>query len=219
MNKTELMEKIAAKGSDKEKIAAHAIRNPDCIPDLIEGLNASKAGIKYGCEKVLRLISEQKPELIYPYFETFERLLGSENSFLKWGAIITIANLTPVDSDDRFEGILQKYYAPVSGPVMITAANIIGSSAKIASAKPELIERITKEILKVEKGKFKNKGKLSPECKNVACGQAIDAFAQFFDEIQDREPVIRFVTKQLKNSRPAVRKKAEKFLKKHRINF
>ncbi len=213
MNKTDLIEKIAAKGSDKEKIAAHAIRYPDCIPDLIEGLNAKKAGIKYGCEKVLRLISEQKPELIYPYFETFERLLGSENSFLKWGAIMTIANLTSVDSDKRFEEIFEKYYSPIPGPAMVTAANIIASSARIASAKPALIERITREILKVEKARYKRKGKLSSECKNVACGQAIDAFGQFFDRIEDKEPVVRFVRKQLKNSRPSVRKRAEEFLK------
>lgn len=219
MSKTDLIEKIAAKGSDKEKIAAHAIRNPDCIPVFIKGLNAQKASIKFGCEKVLRLISEEKPELIYPYFETFEKLLGSENSFLKWGTIMTIANLTSVDSDNRFEVIFEKYYAPIPGPAMVTAANIIASSARIASSKPKLIAGITKEILKVERARYKRKGKLSPECKNVACGQAIDSFGQFFDEIEDKERVVQFVRKQLKNSRPAVRKKAEKFLRKHRIDF
>ena len=41
---------------------------------LIEMLTHEKTTIKFGCAKVLRLVSEQNPEL-----------LSSENSFLKWG--------------------------------------------------------------------------------------------------------------------------------------
>jgi hypothetical protein len=47
--------------------------------------------------------------------------------------------------------ILDRYFAPISGPVMVTAANIIGGAVKIARAKPALTERIVSEILKVEK--------------------------------------------------------------------
>ncbi|MFQ5677760.1 MAG: hypothetical protein ACE5G1_17860, partial [bacterium] len=38
-----------------------------------------------------------------------------------------------------------------TGPVLVTAANIIQGAAKIAKAKPELTPRITRELLKVEK--------------------------------------------------------------------
>ena len=98
---------------------------------------------------------------------------------------------------------------------MVTASSIIGSSIKIAHAKPYLIGKITKEILKVEKAKYEHHGEISPECRNVAIGQAIDTFDELFDELEDREAVIKFVKKQLKNTRQKVTKKAEKFLKKH----
>ena len=42
-----------------EKIAREAIKSPSYIPQLLEGLNHDKGGVKLGCEKVLRLISEQ----------------------------------------------------------------------------------------------------------------------------------------------------------------
>ena len=184
---------------------------------IFEGLSHDKGSIKFGCEKILRLISEQNPRLIYPYFDTFVELLDSENNFIKWGAIITISNLASVDDQNKFERIFNKYYLPITEEIMITAANIISNSWKIALAKPELIDKITTEILKVEKAKYKNKGDLSPECTNVVCGHAIDSFGQFFYKIKDKKLVVDFVKKQLKNTRKPVVKKAEKFLKKHKI--
>jgi hypothetical protein len=46
----------------------------------------------------------------------------------------------------------------------------------MALAKPQRTESITREILKVEKTKYKRKGKPSPERRNVVIGQAIDSF-------------------------------------------
>lgn len=98
---------------------------------------------------------------------------------------------------------------------MITAANIVGSSARIAQAKPHLVDRVAGEILKVEKGKYLHKGQLSPECRNVVIGHAIDTFDAFFANIEDKPTVLKFVRRQLKNTRPAVAKKATRFLKTH----
>ena len=153
--------------------------------------------------------------MIYPYFDVFADLLDSDNSFLKWGAIMTVANLTAVDAENKFEAIFQKYYAPIPGPAMVTAANVIGSSAKIALAKPELTERIAREIPKVDKAKYQRKGFPSPECRNVAIGQAIDSFERFFEQIDDKAKIVAFVKRQLRNTRKQVVKKAERFLRTH----
>ncbi len=199
---------------DIDKIAGQVIKNPVLIKELVEQLTTEKSSLKFGYEKILRLISEKSPELIYPYFDDFVKLLDSENNFLKWGTIITIANLTAVDSKNKFDKIFKRYYSPVSGPDLIPAGNTIGNSWKIALAKPHLTEKIAKEILKVQNAKFIHHGKFSPECKNVASGHAIDSICMFFDKIKNKKPVIEFVKNQLNNGRMAVRKKAEKFLKK-----
>lgn len=215
MNEPNLVSELRKKGADLEKITGSAIDNPDLISELVDILKTEKGAIKYGCEKVIRLVSERKPVLIYPYFDFIEEMLDSDNSFLKWGAILTIANLACVDSENRFEKIFEKYYTPIQGPALVTAANIIGGSVKIVLAKPGLSEKIVMEILKVEKGQYINKGELSPECKNIACGAAIDAFNQMYEDIHVRKPVFVFVKKQLKNSRAKVKSKAEKFLKRY----
>ena len=179
---------ISKKGADAGKIASYAIKNPQCIGQLIEGVTAPKGSIRFGYEKVLWFISEERPDLVYPYFDVFRNLSVCDNSFLKWGAIMTIANLAAADSENKFDAFFDQYYAPVTGPVMVSAANIIGSSPKIVSAKPYLAQKITKEILKVEKANFEMHGEPSPECRNVALGHAIETFDKFFDQIRMGNP-------------------------------
>jgi hypothetical protein len=202
---------------DIDKISEQLIQNPEFIEEIIDAVKTEKSTLKFGYEKILRLISEKFPELIYPYFNDFVKLLDSENNFLKWGAMLTIANLTSVDSENRFEKIFRKYYSPVNGPVMISAANVVGSSWKIADAKPELADKIAGELLKVQNAEYINRGEVSDECKNVVCGHAVDSFARFYDKIINKKPVLDFVNAQLSNTRAPVRKKAEKFLRKFSV--
>jgi hypothetical protein len=209
MSPSNLLREIGQKETDKNEIADRVIGNPELLPEIIEGLSANKARIKYGCARVLRLLSEKKPELLYSWFDLFVGLLDSDNSFLKWDAIHILGNLAAVDTEDKFEKILDRYFAPIPGPVLITAANVIGGAAKIALAKPALTEGITGEILKIENARYQ-----TDECRNVALGQAIGSFDRFFDQIEDREPVIALVQRQLGNTRSSTRKKAQKFLKK-----
>ena len=214
MPTSSLHKMISEKGSNPAQIAEQVIQSPELIRGVFQGLSAEQPSAKYGCEKVLRKIGEHRPDLLYPYFDFFTGLLDCDNSFLKWGAIASIANMARADSANRFESVFDRYFAPVRGPVMITAANIVAGSARIALAKPHLADRIAVEILKVGSGKYK-----TAECRNIAIGHAIDAFDKFFDHIQGKARIVRFVKKQLQNSRPPVRKRAERFLRKRKIPF
>ena len=211
----DITKELSKKGADAAKIAKYVTKKPEYIEQLIEGITKDKGSIKFGYEKVLRLVSEQNPELIYPYFDIFKDLRVCDNSFLKWGAIITIGNLAKADSENKIDAIFKDFCSVIKGPVMVTAANTIGSLAKIALAKPYLTEQITKEILKVEKANFVYHDQPSDECRNVAIGHSIDSLEMFFEQIDNKNIVIRFVKRQLKNTRAKVVKKAEKFLKKH----
>ena len=210
MKESSSLQQLAKKETTAEAITDNVIQNPDLLPEIFQGLNAEKANVKYGCLKVLRLISEQQPAMLYPHFNFFVNLLDSEVTFFKCGTILIIANLTSVDLNDKFEKIIDKYFAPITGHVMIPAANIIASAAKIALAKPELTDRITREILKVEQAVYQ-----TDECRNVAIGHAIKSFHQFFDRVKEQEPVIEFIKRQLDNSRCGTGKSAEKFFRKY----
>ncbi|NLH15970.1 MAG: hypothetical protein GX455_05275 [Phycisphaerae bacterium] len=211
----DLAGEIGQKGFDADRIARYVLDNPICIGRLLEGVRAPKGSARFGYAKVVRLISEQRPDLIYSFFDVFAELNRCDNNILKWGAILVLSNLAVVDRDNKFDAIFKEYFAPIAGPVMITAANIIGGSPKIAAAKPNLTQRIVREILKVEKARYQSHGKPSPECRNVAIGHAIEAFDQIFDQIDDQQTVLKFVKRQLRNSRKPVIRRAEQFLRKH----
>jgi hypothetical protein len=208
MNKTAWLEKIAAKGSDKDAIANRFLAGREDMTALLDGLDAKAAGVKFGCAKVLRIISEKKPEALYPYFDRLTSFLESDNAILRWGAIIILSNLAAVDSAQRFARLFRGYYGVIAGPDMIAAANVMAASPKIARAHPRMAERIKNEILKVERATYK-----TAECRNVALGHAIDALAAFYDLIRERDTVLAFVRRQLGNPRRAVALRAARFLK------
>lgn len=210
MNESRLLKQIARKDSDKDKFAEMVISDTTLLPELFIGLHASEPSIKYGSNKVLIIISERNPSVLYPKLDYFIAHLESENNFLKWGAIQIIANLCKVDSSHHFENIFTKYFSPIEGHNMITAANTIKAAVKIALNKHNLIEKISKEILKVEQADYE-----TAECNNIVIGQAINSLDELFPHLKTKEPVFAFVKRQLKNKRQATRKKAEIFLSKN----
>lgn len=212
MKNDNILNQIAQKGSDKEAIAERIADDPAHVAEAIKGLKSKKAPVKFGCGKVLRIMSEKHPEALYPHINVFIKLLDSDSNIMKWEGIHVIGNLARVDKAKRIDAILTKYLKPIEGPVLITAANVIGGAAKIAAAKPYLAERIAKALLKVEHATYD-----TDECRNVALGQALDAFEIFFDNINNKQPVVDLVTRQLDNTRDSVRKRAEKLLKKWQV--
>ena len=188
-------------------LARRAMRHAASLENVLKGLNAREARVRFGCAKALRLISEQRPDLLYPHFDFFVRLLDHDNKIFQWEGARVLSRLVRVDAEDRFEAIFDKYFAPVGGPIMITAANVIRGGALVALAKPRLAGRIAREIMKIARARYQ-----TPECRNVAIGHAILALGELFDLLQNPAPVIRFVRNQTRNPRPATRKKAEQFL-------
>jgi hypothetical protein len=204
-----LLRQIARKNVDLEKVADRVARNPERIQGAIDGLNSDRADVKHRCAKALRIASQRRPEALYPFIDSFIHLLDVENRIMNWEGTIVIGNLATADTEGRIDRILNRYLAPISGPAMISAANSIAGAARIARAKPHLAGRIVVEILKVEHAEYK-----TTECRNVAIGHAINSFDLFFEQVEDKEPVIAFVRRQLANTRNSTRKKAERFLRK-----
>ena len=210
MTKAELWSRLARKGTNPEIIADLAVQQRTLLPALLEGLDAAEAPVKFGCAKVLRLISDREPAMLYPHVDLFIGLFHAENAFLQWDAIRIVANLAAVDEWGRIEQILSDYLEPIRGSVMITAANTIQGAATIALAKPALADTIARAILKVQWAKYQ-----TDECRNVAIGDAIESLDRFFDRIERQQEVLEFVRRETNNTRNATRKKAVEFLKKH----
>ena len=173
------------------------------------GLDAPAARVKFGCLKDLRRLSEEAPQLLYPDFDRFARLLDHPNSIYRWNAAHILANLARVDRSRKLAPLLDKFLRPIGGPQMIGAANVIQAAAVIAAAQPRLADALAAGILTVDRAKYETE-----ECRNVAIGHAIQSLDRFFESIPRQRAVLGFVRRQLGNPRPATRRKAERFLKK-----
>lgn len=208
------MERLADKSMTRDELYLKAKGNFDLLPVLVEGLYSSKATIRYACGSIVMNLSEEHPDKLYPYMNVFVDLLSSRYRILTWNAIAAVANLARVDSEGKFDAIFDKYFSFLNDEYMVTVANIVGNSSKIASAKPHLVPKITRQLLKVEN--ISLTPHLTEECKRVIAEKTIQTFSMFFDRIEDeqKEEVLAFVKRHLNSSRKTLKKEAEKFLRK-----
>ncbi len=206
-----LLQKLVDKSMTKKELLQKVKQDFDLLPIILMGVSSSKAAIRYGCAKVLMDLSEDYPEQLYPYITSFIDLLDSKYRILTWNAMAIIANLTKIDTEKKFDAIFKKYFSFINDEYMVTVANVVGHSGKIALAKPYLINKITNELLKVEK--ISTTPHLTEECKRIIAQAAIKSFNMFFDQIKQKDKVISFVESYLNSSRTSLRKEAENFIK------
>jgi nitrate reductase NapAB chaperone NapD len=192
-----LLARVADKTLTKEELRQKVEQNFNLLVVLLKGTGSSKAVVRYGCAKVLMDLSEAYPEKLYPYWNKFTILLDSKYRILTWNAMAIIANLAKVDKQDKLNTVFDKYYSFLNNDYMVSVANVVGNSAKIALAKPKLIPRITAELLNIENVSVTPH--LTEECKLVIAEKAVVTFGLFFDKIEENEKkkVLTACTRQL----------------------
>ena len=212
----ELLVKLADKSLTKEGLRRRVEQDFGLLPVLLEGTGSAKAAVRYGCAKVLMDLSAEHPEQLYPYMDAFIALLDSNYRILTWNALAILANLAAVDGDKKLDAVFDKYYGFLDNEYMVTVANTVGNSAKIALAKPYLIPRITAELLNIEDVSLTPH--LTEECKRVIAEHTVKTFDAFFDKLGEKEKkeVLAFVERQLNSSRITLSAKAADFLEKWR---
>ena len=207
----DLFQKLVDKSLTKEALLQKVKQDFDLLPTIMTGVSSSKAAIRYGCAKVLMDLSEDYPGKLYPYMDYFINLLDSKYRILTWNAMAIVANLAKVDAEKKFDASFNKYFGFINDEYMVTVANVVGHSGKIALAKPYLINKITNELLKVKK--ISTGPHLTEECKRVIAEAAIKSLSMFFDQIEQKDKVISFVESYVNSSRRKLREEAENFLK------
>lgn len=207
-----MLSKLANKSLTKQEVLREVRENQDLLPEVLQGVASSKASVRYGCAKVLMDFSGEQPEKLYAYMDTFIALLDSRYRILVWNAMAIIANLAKVDKDKKFDAAFNKYYGFLNDEYMVTVANVVGNSGKIALAKPYLAQKIANELLKVEN--ISTTPHLTDECRRVIAEKAIESFDLFFDKIEEKDRVVSFVKRHQNSSRIRLKMKAESFLKK-----
>ena len=200
----ELQNKNIYPKSHAEKI----IKKPELIKEYLEGLLSKAETYRYNCFKVIYLVSEKNPDILYPHWDFFVNLLRSKNNYHKMSAVLIIANLCSVDKEKKFEALFDEFYDNLKSEKTITSIYIVKSSGKIACSKPHLADKITKILLNIERI---HSGKQIELVKAAA----IESFSDYFQYIENKKQVIDFVKKQEISNSPKTRKTAKDFLNKY----
>lgn len=202
-----MIPELDKKDVDIDNIAEKALQDKEVLSELLEGILSNTDTRRYNSFQVLSLLSERHTEVLYSYWEYFESLLGSKNNYIKYIALHLIADLTKVDTGNKFERVFNTYYSILDGDKTMTAAHVAAVSGKIAKYKPTLQTRITEKLLNIDRT---HRGSQ----KELIKGHAVEAFHEYFEEAENRDEILAFVREQLKSTSPRTRKVAGEFLKK-----
>jgi hypothetical protein len=201
-----MLAELNDKNADIEIIAGQAINDGELLAELLEGLKSKNETYRYNCYKVIYSISRTHGEVLYPFWDTFAKSLGSANSYHKMAAVHLLANLTAVDKENRFEKIFDKYYSLLDDKSMVVAYYVANVSGKIVKSKPELQKAITSKLLGIDKTHHQ------PGRKELIKTGVIEAFNEYVEKSDDKEIIIDFVRQQLTSESSKTRKTAKVFL-------
>ena len=215
--KSKVLQQLEEKKISKEDLLKAVELDFGLVPLLVSGVASPKAQVRYGCANALVTLTEKHPEKLYLYMDFFIGLLDNNRRILSWNGMAAVANLCAVDVDKEFDAVFDKYYGFLGDEYMVTVANVVGNSGKIALAKPYLIPRITDALLRVEN--ISTSPHLTEECRRVIAEKAIKSFTLFVDKMSpgDRAKVVSFVKKHANSPRVTLRNQAERFLKRWNV--
>ena len=197
-----MISELENKDINPNVFAEKLIEKPDSIDKYLEGLLSKNETYRYNCFKVLNIISEKKPDLLYPHWNFFINHLKSDNNYHKMSAVLIIANLTSVDKEDKFKKIFDEFYANLKNKKTIVPIYIVKSSGKIVNFKPEFEEKITDLLLNIENI---HPGKQIELVKSAV----IESFSDFYENAEKKDEILSFVKNQLDSDSPKTRKTAK----------
>jgi hypothetical protein len=197
---------LAEKEFDLEQLAQSAIDDAKVLKETLKGLVSKDESYRYNCFKVLLQISENKPLVLYPEWDYFMKLLKSDNAYHRCIAVNILANLTAIDTENRFENIFNAYFDVLDDKKLIPAIYVARNAGKIAKAKPHLQAHITERLLDIDKTHHKQKDLIKADI--------IESFEALYKDVQDKYRISAFVKEQLESSSPKTRKAAQSFLSK-----
>jgi hypothetical protein len=111
---------LSKKEVKAEDVARNMKKNRRLLPELFNGISSENTRTRFKSAKILRIISEEDPEMLYSKMDFFINLLKSENKILKWIAIDVIGNLSSVDTENKFDKIFNKFYSLLADESTIT---------------------------------------------------------------------------------------------------
>jgi hypothetical protein len=196
------------KDANIKVLAEKALTDEELFHELLEGIISKDDTIRSNSFDILKIISAENPEFLYPKWDYFHKMLMSKNNYHKYIAIYILADLTKVDKENKFDAVFEDYYGILAGDRVMTASHVALNSSKIAVNKPELQEKILDRLLDIDNI---HQGRQ----KELVKAYVIEALRKMYPEIKDKKRVMKFIMEQLGSPSPKARDLAACFIDKY----
>lgn len=157
MKKEELILSLD-ENSHYKQMALELAEKKEDLEFVVKFVKKEQSSLKYKASKIIRLISEEHPEVLKPHMDEILSWIHHQNSFIKWDGIFVMANLAGYVEQDNQLSYVEAYLSLLEDPQMITAGNAAGSAWKIVHALPQFEEIITEKLLSVPEIIYVHKG-------------------------------------------------------------
>jgi len=189
-----------------KKIVERVLKDEALLSSVYAALTSKKESERYPNALAMEELVEKIPEKIYPKFDFFRELTQSENAFHRAIGATTIAALTKVDTQHKFEEIFEQYFQLLDDQSVMVARYLSRVSGKLLQYKPELQDPLTEKLLGIDETHH------DPDKKGLIWGDIIEALSVNFERSHYKDEIIEFVTRQLGSKSPSTVKKAKAFL-------
>ncbi|MBN2496150.1 MAG: hypothetical protein JXR96_16275 [Deltaproteobacteria bacterium] len=188
----------------KDVYALYVSKKPQAhVEAVVRGLRADSRRIQNGCAEIASLLSEERPELLYPHLSLFVENLEAGEPVLRWEAACTVGNLAAVDEGRRIPGCLPRLFGFLGDKSIVLQGHAVKALAKCARAYPEEAPGILTELVAAKERFPGNR-----------VGTLIEAMASFVQSARLAKKAAAFVEPYSRSEIQSVAKKASRVLKK-----
>ncbi len=172
------------------------------VEQLLTGLKSKEKRVQSGSAQLFALISEDNPELVAPYIDTFIGDLDAKAPVLRWEATCTLGNLAVVDEEKKIPAVLDRMYPHLEHKSIVLANHTVQALTKIGKHNPDKAEEILDQLIE-KAGLFKK----------TTVGFIIEALTRY-EKYEELHPKIKaFIEPYLESEMKVVAKKAKRTLK------
>ena len=188
----------------KDIYELYVSKNPaDYGETIIAGLHSEKRKVQSGCAELASLLSEYRPEILYPYIELFVSNLEAKAPVLRWEAVCTHGNLASIDKNKLTPAYIDQIASFLSDKSIVLQGHAVRALSKIAKAFPDEAPRILDKLLNSTEHFPGNR-----------VGFIIEAMEHVLSNEELKPKIRRFVEPYTESTIKVVARKAKKILKK-----
>lgn len=148
MKKNEYIEYVSRKDPFLDDLVKKTLtdsRFREMVVDFL--MNSEDIMTYYHSYVILKKGIEKSPEIFYQYWNDFSALLKRENSYFRNYGMDLITGLTPVDSENLFDELIEDFYKQLDDEKISTKKYCIVHSGEIIKHKPEFAQDIINKIV------------------------------------------------------------------------